>query len=184
MVLTKDELIASLKNEIRLILHLAGKIDQSKSDYRPTTKQRSTLELLQYIVIMAPTQIVAIKSGDFSREAMMATWGPAEAASKTMTLEQAISAIEKQSADFDKIFSDWSDADFRGEVELFGQEILARLSAGESCSQRFRGLSHAAFLLSEVHWPRRAQHHEPVDGHRRFHGRSFLADQIRAAKKL
>ena len=122
MVLTKDELIASLKNEIRLILHLAGKIDQSKSDYRPTPKQRTTLELLQYIAIMAPTQIVSIKSGDFSREAMMATWGAAEAASKAMNLEQAVAAIEKQSANFDKLFSDWSDADFRGEVELFGQK--------------------------------------------------------------
>jgi len=122
MVLTKDELIASLKNEIRLLLHLAGKIDKSQVDYRPTPKQRSTLELLQYIAIMAPTQIVAIKSGDFSREAMMATWGPAEAASKTMTLEQAIAAIEKQSDNFDKLFSDWSDTDFRGEVELFGQK--------------------------------------------------------------
>jgi hypothetical protein len=122
MVLTKDELIASLKNEIRLLLHLAGKVDKSKVDYRPTPKQRSTLELLQYIAIMAPTQIVSIKSGDFSREAMMATWGAAEAASKTMSLEQAIAAIEKQSDNFDKLLSDWSDADFRGEVELFGKK--------------------------------------------------------------
>ena len=51
-----------------------------KLDYRPTPKQRSTLELLQYVAIMAPAQIVSIKSGDFSREAMMATWGAAEAA--------------------------------------------------------------------------------------------------------
>jgi hypothetical protein len=122
MVLTKDELIASLKNEIRLILHLAGKIDKSQVDYRPTPKQRSTLELLQYIAIMAPTQIVSIKSGDFSREAMMSTWGAAEAASKAMNLEQAVAAIEKQSGNFDKLFSDWSDADFRGEVNLFGQK--------------------------------------------------------------
>ena len=43
MVLTKDELIASLRNEVRILLHLAGKVDRAKFDYRPTAKQHSTL---------------------------------------------------------------------------------------------------------------------------------------------
>jgi hypothetical protein len=47
VVLTKEELIASLQHEIRILVHLAGKVDKSKLDYRPTSKQRSTLELLQ-----------------------------------------------------------------------------------------------------------------------------------------
>ena len=46
MVLTKNELIASLQHEVRVLLHLASKIDRSMLDYRPTPKQRSTLELL------------------------------------------------------------------------------------------------------------------------------------------
>ena len=54
MVLTKSELIASLQNEVRILLHLAGKIDRAKLDYRPTPKQRSTLELLQYLTMMGP----------------------------------------------------------------------------------------------------------------------------------
>ena len=122
MVLTTEELIASLKNEIRILVHLAGKIDKSKLDYRPTPKQRTTLELLQYMAIMAPTQISAIQAGDFTRDAMMAAWGPAEAASKAMNFEQALAAIEKQSDDFSKIFSEWTEADFRGEVDLFGNK--------------------------------------------------------------
>ena len=40
MALTKSELIGSLKNEVRILLHLAGKLDQSMLDYRPTPKQR------------------------------------------------------------------------------------------------------------------------------------------------
>ena len=48
MVLTKSELIASLQNEVRILQHLASKIDRAKLDYRPTPKQRSTIELLQY----------------------------------------------------------------------------------------------------------------------------------------
>ena len=49
MVLTKTELVASLQNEARLLLHLAGKVDRAKLDYRPTPKQRSTIELLKYL---------------------------------------------------------------------------------------------------------------------------------------
>jgi hypothetical protein len=123
MVLTKEELIASLQDEVRIFLHLAGKVDKSKLDYRPTPKQRTILELFQYMAIMAPTQIVSIKAGDFSREAMMASWGAAEAASKKMTYEQAVAAIEKQSSDFVTLFGEWTDADFRGEVELFGMKF-------------------------------------------------------------
>ena len=52
MVLTKEELIGSLQNEVRILLHLASKIDRNKLDYRPTPKQRSTIELLQYLVVM------------------------------------------------------------------------------------------------------------------------------------
>ena len=75
------------------------------------------------MAIMAPTQIVSIKSGDFSRAAMMATWGAAEAASKKMTYEQAVAAFEKQPSDFVSLFSEWTDADFRSEVELFGMKF-------------------------------------------------------------
>lgn len=38
MVMSKSELIASLQNEVRILLHLAGKIDRAKLDYRPTPK--------------------------------------------------------------------------------------------------------------------------------------------------
>ena len=46
MVLTKSELITSLQHEVHILLHLAGKIDRAALDYRPSPKQRSTIELL------------------------------------------------------------------------------------------------------------------------------------------
>src|SRR5688500_8118955 len=52
MVLTKSELIASLQNEVRILRHLAGKVDRARLDYRPTPKQRSTIELLKYLSMM------------------------------------------------------------------------------------------------------------------------------------
>jgi hypothetical protein len=120
MVLTKDELLASLKSEVRILLHLAGKVDPSKLDYRPTPTQRSTLELLQYMAIMGPTQLAVIEGGVFNRASLSAAWRPAEEAAKEMDYDQALSAIQKQSAEYKRILGSWTDADFRAEVDMFG----------------------------------------------------------------
>jgi hypothetical protein len=122
MVLTKEELISSLQNEVRILVHLAGKVDRSTLDYRPTPKQRSTLELLQYMAIMGPTQVALIKAGTFNRPALSAAWSPAEAIAKTMSFEQAVAAIKKQSEDYVRLLGDWTDSDFRGEIDMFGNK--------------------------------------------------------------
>ena len=49
MVLTKSEMIALLQKEVRILQHLITKIDPKTLDYRPTPKQRSTIELLRYL---------------------------------------------------------------------------------------------------------------------------------------
>ena len=122
MVLTREELIASLRNEVRILVHLAGKVDKSMLDYRPTSKQRSTLELLQYMAIMGPTQVAVIKNGVFDRPALSAAWSPAEAAAKAMSFDQAVSAIQKQSDEYARLFSGWTEADFRAEIDVFGRK--------------------------------------------------------------
>ena len=121
MVLTKEELISGLQHEIRILVHLAGKIDPAQLDYRPTPKQRSTLELLQYLAIMGQTQIAAIRGGVFDRPTMMAIWSPADVRAKAMTFEQAVSAIEALADEYAQSLSDWSEADFRGDVDMFGR---------------------------------------------------------------
>src|ERR1700759_5498750 len=122
MVLTKDEFVTSLKEEIRILLHLIGKVDPAKVDFRPTPKQRSILELLQYLAIQTPTQITVFKNGVFTRAAMMAAWGPVQEAAKNYSLQQCVAAIEKQGAEFDTIFSPWKDADFREPLNMFGNQ--------------------------------------------------------------
>ena len=46
MVLTKHELISTLQKEVRILVHLASKVDPSKADYRPSAKQRSIIEVV------------------------------------------------------------------------------------------------------------------------------------------
>ena len=62
MVLTKSELNDSLKKEVRILLHLTGKLDRTQLDYRPGPKQRSAIDLLRYLSFMGPTLIQAAKS--------------------------------------------------------------------------------------------------------------------------
>jgi hypothetical protein len=117
MVLTKEELISSLQNEVRILVHLAGKADKSKLDYRPSPKQRSTVELLQYMVIMGPILVRSIKAGAFDVPA----WTEAEAAAKAMSFDQVVAAIQKQSDEY-ALLSGWTEADFRGEIDMFGRK--------------------------------------------------------------
>lgn len=118
MVLTKSELIASLKHEVKILLHLAGKVDRAKLDYRPTPKQRSTGELLKYLTIMGPTLIEVAKKGAFDP----AAWTAAEAEAGKRDFDQTIAALTAQAEVYPALLSGMSDADFRAEVEIFGQK--------------------------------------------------------------
>jgi hypothetical protein len=121
-ILTAAELIATLQQEVRILLHLAGKVERSMLGYRPTPKQRSTLELLQYLAIMGPTQLTVIERGVFDRQTLSATWSPAEAEAKQMSFDEAVAAIGRQSDDYARRLGAWSAADFRKEVDMFGRK--------------------------------------------------------------
>jgi hypothetical protein len=118
MVLSKEELIGSLQNEVRILLHLAGKVDRGQLDYRPTPKQRSTLELLQYLVIMGPLLVRAIHTGGWDAPA----WQSADQEAKAMNFDQVVAAIEKQRGTYAELLGAISDAEFREELDLFGKK--------------------------------------------------------------
>ena len=120
--MTKSELIASLQNEVRILLHLVTKVDRSKLDYRPTPKQRSTLELLQYLSMMGPTIIRYTLEGwqDF------APWGEAEKAASARDFDQTVAAIRAQSDEYERLLGGLSDEDFRSEVRSFDGSTTSR----------------------------------------------------------
>jgi len=118
MVLTKPELIASLQNEVRILIHLAGKIEPSMLDYRPTPKQRSTIELMKYLTMMGPALIRAAQAGTFDADA----WTVEERAAESRSYEQTLAAIAAQSETYAALLGGMSDADFRAEIEMFGMK--------------------------------------------------------------
>ena len=117
MVLTKPELIGSLQHEVHILLHLAGKVDRAKLDYRPTPKQRSTLELLQYLTIMGPALIEVAQAGTFDS----AAWTARENGAKALDFDQTLAAIAAQKEEYARLLGGMSDADFRTEIVMFGR---------------------------------------------------------------
>jgi hypothetical protein len=128
---------AQLQKEVRILLHLANKIDPRHLEYRPAPKQRSTIELLRYLVVMGPALVKGIKTGDFDPAAWQAASDKANAAS----FEQLLAAIGAQEQEYARLLGEYSDEDFRGEIELFGRTasrgaFLAELVMGGCAAYR------------------------------------------------
>ena len=121
MVLIKSELIAQLQKEVDILLHLANKIDRSQLEYRPTPKQRSTLELLRYLSIMGPSLVQGAKT-KFDVEA----WQAATKAAEARDFDQTLAVIASQKDTYAKELGGMSDADFRSEMDGFDGSKISR----------------------------------------------------------
>ena len=130
MVLTKSELVTALQNEVRILLHLAGKIDRATLGYRPTPGQRSTLELLQYLSLMGPELVKTARTGTFDT----AAWTVAEKAAAARDFDQTLAALAAQSEGYAAALADLSDADLRAEIEPFGEGRRAVRASSTGCS--------------------------------------------------
>ena len=120
MVLTTEELVAALQKEVRILLHLAGKLDIAQLDYRPTSKQRSALELLRYLSYMGPALVTTAKNGSFDREA----WTSTVKAADMRNLDETLAIIAGLPDVYGQLLSGMTDADFRAEMTGFdGQKI-------------------------------------------------------------
>ena len=118
MVLTKDELIAALQNEVRILLHLAGKVDRHHLDYRLTPSQRSTLELLRYLTFMGPELIKSIRDGKFDM-------GSFEAVGSTVAglgFDETVARIQALPQQYAELIGAISDEDLRAPLEMFSRK--------------------------------------------------------------
>ena len=111
MVLTRSELITSLQSEVRILLHLAGKVSPSNVDYRPTAKQRSVGELVQYLSFMGPT----IVRYALAEPPDVTIWTDAEAAAKGRSFDESVAEIGRHSAQYAALLGEVTDAKFRTE---------------------------------------------------------------------
>jgi ribosomal protein S18 acetylase RimI-like enzyme len=129
MVLTRSELTQSLQDEVRILLHLAGKIEPAMLDYRPTPQQRSTLQLLQYLTMMGPALVRMARAGGFDH----AAWTEGETAAGRLGFDEAVAAIAGHGEVYADLLGAMAHDDFRAEINLFGQ-----------------GTSRGAFIVNKV----------------------------------
>ena len=123
MILTKEELLSALRGEVRLLLHLAGKVEPEMLQYRPGEKQRTLLELLQYLTIMGPIHTRAcLREGPFNMDTWREAWTTGKAGAKGLDLEAAKSELGKQSGLYTELVGACTDEFLSAEIEMFGRK--------------------------------------------------------------
>lgn len=117
MVLTKPELLGLLQHEVNILQHLCTKIDTQALDYRPTPKQRSTMELLQYLTVMGPLLTkAALAGGQFDRDAWMARSQTAAA----LSFADLVKALAAHTDEYTQLLASVPDEAFRQPIDMFG----------------------------------------------------------------
>lgn len=114
-MITKDQFVDSLVLEISIIRHLGTKVDASMLDYKPTEKQRTLLELMNFLGHIFSTAVTANSKGDSSLYGTLAK----EAA--PVTLENFDSVMATQAEKIKEIFSGMSDEDLNKDLSLWGR---------------------------------------------------------------
>lgn len=117
MVLTKSDLLGLLQQEVNILQHLCTKVDPQMLDYRPTPKQRSTKELLQYLTVMGPQLMkAALNGGQFDRDGWMAR---SEAAAK-LSFDDLVKTLATHTAEYNQLLANVPDEKFREPIDMFG----------------------------------------------------------------
>jgi hypothetical protein len=116
MVLSTDELVGLLAHEVNVLRHLITKMDASSADYRPTEGQRSSIDLVRYLVVQGPLLVTAIKTGTFDG----AAWGAKQAEAAAADLAGLDAMLESQPAWFAEHVGSMTDDELRGVIQLFG----------------------------------------------------------------
>jgi hypothetical protein len=91
-MITRDQLLASMRHETNVVKHLATKVPAGKLDWRPTPKQRSTLELMRYLTTCAIVPVKSMIDGGWNHAEAM------EKASESVTPTNFAAAMDAQMA--------------------------------------------------------------------------------------
>ena len=89
-MLTKEQLLESMLAEIRIVKHLATKLQPGKLNWRPTPGQRSMLELMQYLTTCGIVPALAAINGSWDDSDAL------EKAAESVTPENFAIAMDRQ----------------------------------------------------------------------------------------
>lgn len=118
MVLTKQELIGIMQHEARVLNHLLTKVRDIDVHHRLSEKQRSVLELFQYLAFMGPVVLSAVKNGSFDNDA----WKSAEKQAKSANIEMIREELAGLADKCTSLIEQFDDEEFRQTMNLFGND--------------------------------------------------------------
>jgi hypothetical protein len=114
MIYTQSNFIQSIEQEFTILKHLAEKIPSGTDGYKPTEKQRTTLELLQYLSTIFSAFVEVVYKNDVT------LFPELTADSATTTVENFGEKMDAQLALFKTRLAQFTDADFAEVVNIYG----------------------------------------------------------------
>lgn len=117
-MIPRSALLDAVRHETAVCKHLASKISDEGFEYRPSDKQRTTLDLMRYLALCMIGPAASMVSGDWSeysrREEALGEMGP----------EDFGDALDRQLAEFEELVDSLSDEDL-------AEKIVRAPGAGE-----------------------------------------------------
>lgn len=113
-MISKQQFIEGFMAELSIIRHLATKVEPTMLDYRPTEKQRSTAELLNYLGHIFNLGTDLVVQGNSNNYMELAQKAP------VVTLENFDSVMEAQAEEVRKKIYDTTDEAMDETIEIFG----------------------------------------------------------------
>ena len=112
---SKDDLLQSIAHEMHVIKHLVTKVPEGGMEYRPTEKQRSTQELLQYLATIGSQIGILIQNENTDHFPEMS-----KKAQQLETEEQFHAALDAQLTHVTEIINQLDEDELEQEFEEFG----------------------------------------------------------------
>jgi hypothetical protein len=120
MVLTKEELISAIKDEVRLLQHLVSKVEPGMLEYRPVPQTRSLMEVLRYLTLFPGLHLRGTLVPVFDMQGWVNDFNAAAAAANARDLDQIKEAIGEQAAMAEGLLANYPESEFRSDLEMFG----------------------------------------------------------------
>lgn len=110
---TKENLVASVENEFRIIKHLVEKIPADTEGYKPTEGQRTTLELLQYLstIVVNGTHVIYEGATDAYKTAPLKM--------ESTTMENFASKMDEQLIVWKQMMEKFDDAELEKVINIY-----------------------------------------------------------------
>ncbi|MCB0710727.1 MAG: DinB family protein [Ignavibacteriae bacterium] len=106
----REQLLDAILHELAVCKHLVAKVPEGGFDYRPSEKQRTTIELLRYLATCGIGPIESMVAGDWEH------YSKREETVKEMTAEEFSEVMEKQGEAIREAFTQISDDDFANKI--------------------------------------------------------------------